>query len=115
MIIPAGNQIISIDLLDNYKIFKEDGITIKGYGFGINSIYFNGDESNSNNSSNSNGNNYNSVDENKSSNSFWIIILIIVFVLIIIGVGIFVLNLKRKKSIEEKINNNFPNKEMVLK
>ena len=117
LIIPAGNQIISIDLLDNYKIFKEDGITIKGYGFGINSIYFNGDESNSNsnNSSNSNGNNYNSVDENKSSNSFWIIILIIVFVLIIIGVGIFVLNLKRKKSIEEKINNNFPNKEMVLK
>ena len=117
LIIPAGNQIISIDLLDNYKIFKEDGITIKGYGFGINSIYFNGDESNSNsnNSSNSNGNNYNSVDENKSSNSFWIIILIIVFALIIIGVGIFVLNLKRKKSIEEKINNNFPNKEMVLK
>ena len=117
LIIPAGNQIISIDLLDNYKIFKEDGITIKGYGFGINSIYFNGDESNSNNSSNSNsnGNNYNSVDENKSSNSFWIIILIIVFALIIIGVGIFALNLKRKKSIEEKINNNFPNKEMVLK
>ena len=115
LIIPAGNQIISIDLLDNYKIFKEDGITIKGYGFGINSIYFNGDESNSNNSSNSNGSNYNSVDENKSSNSFWIIILIIVFALIIIGVGIFVLNLKRKKSIEEKINNNFPNKELVLK
>ena len=115
LIIPAGNQIISIDLLDNYKIFKEDGITIKGYGFGINSIYFNGDESNSNNSSKSNGNNYNSVDENKSSNSFWIIILIIVFALIIIGVGIFALNLKRKKSIEEKINNNFPNKEMVLK
>ena len=40
-IIPPGKQIISIDLLDNYKIFKENGITIKGYGFGINSIYFN--------------------------------------------------------------------------
>ena len=108
LILPTGKQIISIDLLDNYKIFKENGIIIKGYGFGLNCIYFNEDEINNNN--------YKNFDEDNSSNSYWIIILIIAFALIIIiGVGIFVLKANRNKSIEENINNNFSNKEMILK
>ena len=49
--IPSGSQVISIDLKDKYKILKEAGITIKGYGFSLNSIYFN-DQLNENDENN---------------------------------------------------------------
>ena len=102
--IPSGNQIITIDLSENYNIIKENGITIKGYGFSLKKIYLNEQINNEN--------------EGKGGISkMWIIILSISLVLVLILIIVIVLIIKKKggKNIDEQLNDDFSKNEKILK
>ena len=100
--IPSGNHLITIDLSDNYNIIKDNGITIKGYGFSLKNIYFNEQLNNEN--------------EAKGGIKIWIIILVaaLVFLLILIIV-IIIIKKKSGKNIEEKVDGEFSKNEKILK
>ena len=41
IIVPTGVEIIAIDIKDYCNMFKNEGVIIKGIGYGLNSIYLN--------------------------------------------------------------------------
>ena len=92
--VPSGRNLIVIDLNDYYKTLKNEGITIKGYGFAVNSIYI-------------------TESENKGGISGWAIFFIILVCLIIIIRGVFVF-LNWKKNNIKKENNSLRNLEEML-
>ena len=109
--ISSGNQIISINLSNNYKTIQENGITIKGYGFSLKSIYFN-EVFNENENKNDNNNNNNN--DNNSDYKIWIIILIIFVILVLIAIIIFIIIKKSKKPLEKNIDDDFSGNEKIL-
>ena len=99
--VPSGRNLIVIDLNDYYKTLKNEGITIKGYGFSVNSIYIIGD----NIEGNTEGNIESNIEgENKGGISGWVIFFIILVCLLVIAGGVFAFIHWRKNSIEKEIN-----------
>ena len=92
--VPPGRNLIVIDLNDYYKTLKDDGITIKGYGFAVNSIYI-------------------KKGEDKRGISGWGIFLIILVCLLVITGGVFIFLHWRKKNIEKEINSLYYNEKML--
>jgi hypothetical protein len=90
--VPSGRNLIVIDLNNYYKTLKNEGITIKGYGFSVNSIY---------------------LDVNKGGISGWVIFLIILVCLLVIAGGVFAFIHWRKNSIEKEINSLNRNEKML--
>ena len=110
LIIPSGNRLLSINLLDKYKLFKENGITIKGYGFSIKSIYFNEEINNNNEDKDKNS----TSKENNFEIKIWVVLLIILIVLILIILISLIIKKSLKKNIIEEINTDFTKKEKIL-
>ena len=92
--VPSGRNLIVIDLNDYYKILKNEGITIKGYGFSVNSIYI-------------------IEGENKGGISGWAIFFIILVCLLVITGGVFAFIHWRKNNIEKEVNSLNKNEKML--
>ena len=92
--VPSGRNLIVIDLNDYYKILKNEGITIKGYGFSVNSIYI-------------------IEGENKGGISGWAIFFIILVCLLVIAGGVFAFIHWRKNNIEKEVNSLNKNEKML--
>ena len=115
----SGNQEISIDLKEKSKIIKESGITIKGYGFSLNSIYFN-EQFNEKDDKDKNSDNNNNKDGEKgedgkneekdketkgngkknSNKKLFIVMLITVSILCAIFILVVIILKKRRNKIE---------------
>ena len=92
--VPSGRNLIAIDLDNYYKTLKNEGITIKGYGFSVNSIYI-------------------IEDENKGI-SGWAIFFIILVCLLAIAGGVYAfLHYWRKKDPVKEINSLNNNEKML--
>ena len=105
--VPSGRELIVFNLKDYYNIFKDEGIIIKGIGFGVNSIYLNEKIDINNNSSEKN-------EKNEDGMSGWVIFLIILIVIAVISIGICILLHFRKKNIEDELNSAFGKKDKML-
>ena len=106
IIVPAGRKLIVIDIKDHCDIFKNEGVTIKGIGFGLNSIYLNekidiSDDSQKN-------------ENDEGGISGWVIFLIIIIVILAIGLSIYLFFHFRNKSIESEIDSTFDKKEKMM-
>ena len=110
MKVPSGRNLIVIDLNDYYKTLKNEGITIKGYGFSVNSIYIIEDNIESNIKNNIENN---IESENKGGISEWAIIFIILVCLLVIAGGVFILLNSRKNKIEKEIDSLNSNEKML--
>jgi len=92
--VPSGRNLIVIDLNVYYKTLKKEGITIKGYGFSVNSIYI-------------------IEGENKGGISGWAIFFIILVCLLVIAGGVFAFIHWRKNNIEKEVNSLNKNEKML--
>jgi len=108
IIVPAGRELIVIDIKDYCDIFKNEGVTIKGIGFGLNSIYLNEKIDISDDTQK----NENESDEGGLSG--WAIFLIIIIVLLAIGLGVYLFFHFKRKNIESEIDSTFDKKEKMM-
>ena len=95
--VPSGRTLIELNLENYYESLKKEGITIKGYGFGVNSIYLIG----------------NSKSEKGGGTSGWAIFVIILVCILVIAGGVFAFFHWRKNNIEKEINS-LRNQEKLL-
>jgi heme/copper-type cytochrome/quinol oxidase subunit 2 len=106
IIVPAGRELIVIDIKDYLDIFKNEGLTVKGIGFGLNSIYLNEKIDISDDTQ--------KYEENEGGISGWVIFLIIIIAILVIGLGFYLFFHFRTKSIESEIDSTFEKKEKMM-
>ena len=94
--VPSGRTLIELNLKNYYKSLKQEGIIIKGYGFGVKSVYIT-DTPETDNTGND------SDDDDDEGISGWAIFLITFSCLIVIVGGVFLFLYFRKKNLLSEI------------